>query len=491
MKLILLLICLGFIGCNNPVSKKEKFKKDGYNQSGERIDYIEENLVPIHYLKGRSNKVSIPEMMAEDSVPGVSIAFIENGKIAWQKTYGYSNLQDSIPVTSNTLFNGASLSKPVAAMTALNLSEKGYINLNEDVNIYLQDWKVPDNKFTEQKKVTLKRLIGHTAGINNVVSTAYFLNEETPNINELLSGTKPSVDPPASVIYVPGQKRKYSNPGYSIIQKLIEDLTDKKFEFVAEELIFKPCLMNNSSFEQPLPTNLLENTATGYSNDLTPYPNQVFPWKAAGGIWTTPTDLGKFLIAILEDYHLGKNLILSKKMADSVFQKKPARLGFGKIYNQEKQDLLFEHWGSNSGFTCYMVASLNRKQGVVIMTNGDNGTALLSYIARAVAEEYNWEFLQSTVYDAFKLPVENLHAFVGTYTGGNKVIEFKIENENLILTDDETTNTMLIPVGERKFILPVNNNLFEFLTGKNNNVNYVRITNSDSYNNDYRKQQIN
>lgn len=428
-------------------------------------------------------------MMEEDNILGISIAFIENDKIAWQKTFGYSNLKDSVPVTPFTVFNGASLSKPIAAMAALKLSDKGYISLNEDVNNYLKDWKVPNNKFTEKQKVTLKRLIGHTAGIENHISSSYSLNEEAPSITQMLAGEKPSVDPPVSVVYVPGEKLKYSNPGYYIIQKLIEDVSDTKFESVIEELIFKPCEMDYSSFEQPLPASLLEKTATGYSNDLTPYPYKIFPFKAAGGIWTTPTDLGKFLIALLKDYHTGKNIILSKAMADSVFKINSERLGFGKIYNQENQDLLFEHWGSNSGFTSYMVASLNKKQGVVIMTNSDNGTILMSYIARAVAQEYGWEFLQPTKFEPYELSIEKMKSFVGKFTGGNETMEFKIHNRNFIVKDAVNNNSILIPVAEDKFILPEHNTLYEFLTDKNKKVNYVRITNSDSYNNDYRKQE--
>ncbi len=116
--------------------------------------------------------------------------------------------------------------------------------------------------------------------------------------------------------------------------------------------------MDNSSFEQPVPDQMKMFMATGYTNDLNPYPYKLFPFKAAGGIWTTPTDLGKFLMALMDDYHSGKNVILSKKMADSVFQKSPERLGFSKLYDDKSNELLFEHWGSNSGFTSYMVASL-------------------------------------------------------------------------------------------------------------------------------------
>lgn len=486
MKQLTLLFLIGVFGCTNQNSKQDN--KNNSITENKRIENIRNNLVPTHYLKGSENKKSIFQMMEEDKIPGISIAFIDSGRISWQKNYGYANLQDSLLVTKATLFNGASLSKPVTAMAALKLADKNKIDLNEDVNKYLKDWKIPDSKFTEKEKVTLKRLIGHTSGIDNHLWSSYFPGENVPTLIQMLAGEKPSVDPKVSVVYVPGEKRKYSNPGYSVIEKLIEDLTSQNFNAAISNLLFVPSNMNSSTFEQPVPSRIKKLLATGYSSDLKPYPYKLFPYKAAGGIWTTPSDLGKFLIALLEDYHSGKNIILSKETADKVFQKSTERLGFTKIFNGDKQDLLFEHWGSNSGFTSYMVASLNKKQGVVIMTNSDNGTNLMSYIARAVAQEYNWEFLQPTVFEPFELSIEKVEPFVGKFTGGNEVMEFKINDGKFLLTDVANNNLVLIPADENKFILPENNTLYEFLKDKNNNVRYVRVTTSKGYSNDYLRQ---
>ncbi|HAF29945.1 MAG TPA: penicillin-binding protein [Bacteroidales bacterium] len=356
MKKLTFLFLIGLIGCTNQNSKQE-----GKNISifgNKHIENIQHNLVPAHYLQGRSNAKSIPQMMKENNIPAVSIVFIDHGKISWQITFGYANLQDSIKVSPNTVFNGASLSKPVSAMAALKLVDKEILALNEDVNHKLQGWKIPESHFTKKEKVSLKRLISHTAGIDNHLWSSYGNDEKVPSLIEMLTGENPSVDPPVAVVSVPGEKRKYSNPGYSIIEKLIQDATQKEFEFAIDELIFEPCGMDNSSFEQPVPDQMKMFMATGYTNDLNPYPYKLFPFKAAGGIWTTPTDLGKFLMALMDDYHSGKNVILSKKMADSVFQKSPERLGFSKLYDDKSNELLFEHWGSNSGFTSYMVASL-------------------------------------------------------------------------------------------------------------------------------------
>ncbi len=434
------------------------------------------------------HKKSIPQIMREDDIAGVSIAFFDNGKISWQKTYGYSNLSDSIKVTPNTVFNGASLSKPVTALAALNLVEKGVLSLNADVNKYLEGWKIPENEFTEQEKVTLKRLIGHRAGFERYVQSSYFPNEEFPTITQMLTGEKPSVDPPVSVVYVPGQKQVYSNPGYSVIEKLIEDITNKEFNDVMTELIFEPCDMNNSSFEQPVPKHISQQMATGYTNDLEPYPYKLFPYKAAGGIWTTPTDLANFLVTVLDDHHANTNTILSKRMTDSVFAKTTERLGFAKIYNDKSTDLVFEHWGSNSGFTCYMVGSLNHKQGVVIMTNSDNGMSLMSYIARAVAAANNWDFLQPKIYNRFLINEVEMNKFKGKFKGGEEILEFEVIEEELNFLNETGASSKLVPVAENKFIQTNNNTLYEFLKNKQGEIKYVRMTKADGYNSDYLKQ---
>jgi CubicO group peptidase (beta-lactamase class C family) len=480
-----LLFLIGIIGCTNKSSPPNQ--ENPIIGSDKNVERIQDSLVPVHYLKGQKEVKSIPQMMEEDNIPGVSIAFFDNGKITWQKTYGYSNLADSTKVTTNTVFNGASLSKPVTAVAALHLVEQGVLSLNEDINKYLEGWKVPENKFTEHEKVTLKRLISHTAGFERYVQSSFFPDEELPTIEQMLAGEKPSVDPAVSVVSVPGQKEVYSNTGYSVLEKLLEDVTDKAFHDILAELIFEPVHMTHSSFEQPVPNHLSQLMATGYSNELEPYPYKLFPFKAAGGIWTTPTDLAKFLVTVLEDYHSGTNVILSKKMTDSVFAKNPTRLGFAKIYNDESPDILFEHWGSNSGVTCYMVSSLQHKQGVVIMTNSDNGMSLMSYIARAVAVANNWDFFQPNVFEPFAMEKAEMRPFTGKYKGGDEMLGFEVVEGTLHFLSETGTTLKLIAVAENKFIAQTDNTLYEFLKNKAGEVKYVRMTKADGYNSDYIK----
>lgn len=169
------------------------------------IDRIERNLLPNHYLLGHVVPKYIPQVMLEDNIPGVSIAFVDQGKIIWQKSYGYADLKMLTTVTPETVFTGASLSKPIAAVAALQLVDKGLVSLDEDVNNKLKSWKLPGNSFTETKKVTLRHLIGHTAGISNFVYTSYDPNAKIPTSKQILSGESPSVDPAAEVVAEPAK----------------------------------------------------------------------------------------------------------------------------------------------------------------------------------------------------------------------------------------------------------------------------------------------
>lgn len=452
------------------------------------IDRIERNLLPNQYLLGHVVPKSIPQVMLEDNIPGVSIAFVDQGKIKWEKSYGYADLQMLTKVTPETVFTGASLSKPIAAVAALQLVDKGLVSLDEDVNNKLKSWKVPDNSFTETKKVTLRHLIGHTAGISNFVYTSYGPNAKIPTSKQILSGESPSVDPAAEIVAEPGERYKYSNPGYTIIERLIEDISGKGFEAVVGSEVLSQVDMQDSSFIQPMPGNLMKRKATGYSKELKAYTYKLFPFQAAGGIWTTPKDLAKFMMALMNDYHKESNTLVSKKIADQIFSKTPNRLGFTKQYSEQGNDLIFEHWGSNEGFTSYMVGSLDDNQGLVIMTNSDNGFGLMAAISRAVAQEYNWDLLKPRVYESVSIGENTLKTFVGTYGDGKEngeVSQFSVKKGNLYLfTKGKPTEQKLIPIGESKLISPSEYITYEFIRGRDNSIKWVRITHESGWNYD-------
>lgn len=407
------------------------------------------------------------------------MAFVDQGKIAWTKSYGYANLATLEGVTDKTVFTGASLSKPLTAMAALRLVDSGILTLDEDVNLKLKEWHVPDNDFTKNEKVTLRWLISHKAGVKNDLWSSFLPGEAVPTLNQMLAGQSPSVDPAVSIVSVPGSKEKYSNPGYSIIQKLLMDVQNDSFDNILDQLVLQPSGMVDSSFQQPMPERLQARRAVGYDSQLKPYTYKLFPYKAAGGVWTTPTDIARFIIALFKDAE-GQQTILSKTMIEQVFSRNPERLGFSKIFNDDNDDLIFRHYGSNQGFTCYMVGSVKQKQAIVIMTNSDNGFALLDYIARAVAERHEWGHLKPKVSSAHSLEPEAMDGFLGSFDYHSDVLTFSLKGGSLwVASKNNKTQTQLTPVADTQFISADDSTAYHFLKNRSGTIKYykwIRIT---------------
>ncbi|MGD1844294.1 MAG: serine hydrolase domain-containing protein [Salibacteraceae bacterium] len=394
---------------------------------------------------------TIPEMMAQDHIPGVSIAFVDGGQLAWTRHYGYANLEDSTRVASSTVFTGASLSKPITAMAALRLVESGKLNLDEDVNQQLTSWKVPENEWTATEKVTLRRLIGHSAGIKNDLWSSYLPDETVPTLTQMLAGKSPSVDPATSLIREPGSKVSYSNPGYSIIQQLLMDVSGQAFAPLIDELVFSPVGMKHSSFLQPLPEHLMAHRATGYTENLEPYPYRLFPYQAAGGIWTTPTDLAQFLIALLDDHHKGTQTLVSQQTTQTVFKKFGGRFVFS-LWDWG-EDIVFMHSGSNQGFNCILFGSLAKNQGVVVMTNSDNAFGFFDYVQRAISHEYQWEYVRPEIHEPVTKALNWVDPFLGEYPWRDQKVRFRQVKDQLWLAIEDQ-KVLLTQTDERTFIEP-------------------------------------
>jgi len=290
----------------------------------------------------------------------------------------------------------------------------------------------------------------------------------------MLTGQPPSVDPAVSVISVPGSEESYSNPGYSIIQKLLKDVQNDSFENILDQLVLKPSGMVNSSFQQPIPARLGARRAIGYNNQLKPYVYKIFPYMAAGGLWTTPEDLANFVITVFGDYE-GKAVILSREMAHQVLSHDRERLAFAKIVNDRSDDLIFRHYGSNQGFTCYVVGSLKNRQALIAMTNSDNGFALLDYLARATAEHYKWDYLQPEVFEPVELDPEEMIGFQGRFNHNAKILQFTQKDDSLwVSSEGEEAQAKLTPVRNSTFINPVDSVMYKFLKNRTGDIKYYK-----------------
>ena len=369
--------------------------------SAARIQRVENGLLPDNVIKGQAlPQMKLVDRMKYYETPGVSIALINNYKIEWARGSGVHEVASNVAVTPDTLFQAASISKPVTAMAALCLVQKGKLHLDEDVNKRLTSWKVPENEFTRDKKVTLRGILTHTAGFAVLFYEGSLAGEPLPTALQVLNGEKPATNPAIQVVYTPGSKNLYTGGGFLVLQQLLVDVTGKPFPQLIEELVFRPLGMRSSTFQQPLPQSLQTRAAAG-SREGEPLKGKwlIKPNMASGGLWTTPSDIARFVIE-LQKARLGKsnkaltretaNLMLpSRESQSSVGDSASAKVrGLGLGVTGEDQNIRFNHGGYTSGYRCEMVGFGNGR-GVVVMTNGSS-QALLREIMRSIAKEYGW-----------------------------------------------------------------------------------------------------
>lgn len=359
----------------------------------ERIQKIEATAIDIPMGDKEPLRMSLAQLMDLYKVPALSIAVIEDYKVAWAKGYGTIEIRSSAPVTTKTLFQAGSISKPVAATGALYLVEQGKLSLDEDVNAKLKTWKVPENEFTKEQKVTLRRLMSHTGGLTVHGFPGYDVNDKIPTLVQIFNGAQPANTPPIRVDVVPGTLERYSGGGVTIEQQLMMDVTGKSFPELMRETVLDKIGMTDSSYEQPLPPARAAMTAIGTYNDGKPVNGKwhVYPEMAAAGLWTTPTDLAKFVIEIANSRHGKSNHVLSQKMTEEMLT--PVMDGAGLGFFVEKENPgQFGHNGADEGFQALLTMNSETGKGVAIMADSDNGITVADYVLRRVAQEYAWNY---------------------------------------------------------------------------------------------------
>jgi CubicO group peptidase (beta-lactamase class C family) len=355
------------------------------------IQQIQNALVPAVITNGEAPATSsLADRMAALHVPGVSIAVIHGGKIEWARGFGVTRI-DGPAVTPETLFQAASISKPVTAMAALHLVESGKLDLDTNVNQFLKTWKLPENSFTEKTKVTLRELLTHTAGMTVHGFGGYAPTDALPTLVQILNGEKPANSPPIRVDTVPGMEWRYSGGGFVVTQLVLQDVSGQPFPKLMQDLVLAPAGMTHSTYEQPLPAARMVQTATPYRQNGQPVPGgaHVYPEMSAAGLWTTPSDLARFAMEIQRSLTGKSGGILSLAMARAMLKPGRGDWGLGIGIGGNSAHPWFRHGGANEGFQCDMVA-FDNGDGAVIMTNSDSGTQLMPEILRTIAYEYRW-----------------------------------------------------------------------------------------------------
>ncbi len=348
---------------------------------------------------------SLIERMQHYAVPGVSIALIDDYKINWSKAYGLVALGSEDSVTTTTVFEAASTTKLFGSVIALDLFEQDKLDLDEDVNQYLQTWNIPENSYTKEQPVTVRLLLTHQAGFNRPDGGFDQQPGSVPSLTQVLNGESPALNQAASVEYIPGTRWQYSNFGYLVLQKVVEDVTGKPYARVASASMFGTVGMDHS-YMGAAPADA--SRALPHGQDGAPVDRPQHPTALAqGGLLTTPTDLGKFAIELMRGCKGTPRRVLSRKtmglMCNVECELDPAALGgisgqgLGVFLVGSGENQYFLYAGFNEpGSTSLIIANSATGKGAVIMTNGAAGLPLSFEIIAALAREYGWPSIASS-----------------------------------------------------------------------------------------------
>ena len=336
---------------------------------------------------------NLVERMKFFSVPGVSIALSHGGKLAWARTFGVKDKDNLYLCDTNTLFQAASISKPISTTILLNLVEREFLELDKPVNFYLKDWRVPSSVLTETSPVTLRHLASHSAGMTVHGFPGYEFGQPLPTIPQILNGLTPANTRPVFVAYQPGEKFQYSGGGFCVIQLAITETANLDFESLAKKYVFQPTSMSRSTFQQPLSEVFLGNVAAGHSKDGTKIKGgwHIYPELAAAGLWTTPSDLLKWATSLSNAWQGNQSAFLSCSLAKEMLAAQAGGCGLGIFFRGKGDSFYFYHGGANAGYRSFLLFYPQTGNGIAIMCNGDGADELQSEIVSAVIAEYGWK----------------------------------------------------------------------------------------------------
>ena len=325
----------------------------------------------------------VPALMNELHVPGVSIALIQDRQVAWSKGYGFKNASTRDPVTKETVFEAASMSKPIFALLAMQLVERQRLNLDRPLIEYGQESFIPDQP--ERRLVTARMVLSHTSGYPNW----------RPG-GEEREGAIP-------LLFRPGSRFSYSGEGVFYLQRVVERITGQSLDRWAIDNLFRPLGLGHTDYAW---TTVIEpQLATGHRDDGSVLTKSKYTHpNAAYSLYTTAEDYARLLVEVLGAERAGSRVVSQKSVREMLTHQvrldsrdpieRPGEASGSAVYwglgwsiNATAQGDIAHHSGSNqTGFRCFSQFSPSRGTGIVIFTNGTNGGELWTRIVAAIGD---------------------------------------------------------------------------------------------------------
>ena len=405
--IILFFFILAATGCETAESLAQK-----------RIESVEKGLLEAVSIKGLKTKTkTLQEQIQYFRVPGVSIAVIDNYEIAWAKGYGNKQLGMVDPVSPETLFQAGTLTMALTAAGVLKAVDSGLIDLDGDIDAYLENWSIRTQSDAGAGRITPLSLLMHTAGISDQTFAGYPEGQELPDLTAILNGEKPASTPLIWRRWPIGNEPRFSQAGYLILQKIIADTSGLDFVSFINTNILSPAEMGLSLIAAQLAEDIRFQAASGHLREGQPLEGK---WKghpelAVSGLWTTASDLARFALTLISDARGLTSTLLSPASARRMLTPQLYNQGIAFTVDDSGDNLNFHLRGSADGFRGFLVAYPATGRGAVILTNSDNGQYLIEEILRALAAAYEWPHFKQQEKTLLRLDPSAYDQYVGRY----------------------------------------------------------------------------
>lgn len=375
--------------------------------------------------------LTLQELMARFNVPGASVAVMRDFAIHWAKGYGIADVESGARVDTETMFQAASISKPVAAMGVLKAVQDGIFALDQDINSILTTWRLETDTFARHHPVTPRMLTSHTSGLGDGFGfPGYPPGAPLPTMVQLFEGAPPSNVGALFMERAPMTLMEYSGGGVTLMQQALSDARRRPFADILRDDVLRPIGMTRSSFQQPMAPEHDRNAARAHSREGTAMGPKwhVYPELAAAGLWTTPSDLARFAIEVQLAAAGRSTRVLTRATAREMLT--PVGVGdfaVGFSIRKVGEGWYFSHGGSNWGFRATLMAHTAHGYGLVIMTNGDQGGSVMAELTRRIQAAYAWDAVAEPAPRGYAPPVarpevvvpaETLRSYVGEYSAG-------------------------------------------------------------------------
>jgi len=447
-KLILFLVVVIITSCNFYIQESADRKVQLENGIRGKVKFIDEPEI----------LTSISDQMMAYNIPALSLAVINQGEIEWAEVYQNPNFSGEQTLDNTSIFQAASLSKPVTFMAALRMYTAGEIDLDENIQNYLKDYQLPDGKQTAENPVTFRNIFSHTSGISPGGYQGYDRSQPMPTDIDILRGSEGVNTPAIEVIAPPNERLSYSGGGYTLAELALQDYYDDSFVNIMHKWILEPAGMSNSEFTQPLPSSDSLRVAKGhtFSGEMVESGWRNHPEQAAAGLWSNASDLAKFLIEIYRAYH-GKSAIFNQDEIATILSQERDGHVYGFIVNRTEDDITITHYGGNMGYRTGMTISLINGKGLVYLTNSDNGGLLGNELLLSASQIYGWsDFKQENVYRK-EVSDDILKGLAGKYMW-NKQIPLSIT-----YNDDNKSISLFFPNGDEYQLSPIKGEELDFI----------------------------